>query len=75
MIGTDVRPGGGALPPPITATTIATLTNAEVIAVDQDPLCAVGVPLAGGTAVYAKPLGSFTGGQFAVLLLNRLGVA
>ena len=29
MIGTDVRPGGGALPPPITATTIATLTNAK----------------------------------------------
>ena len=75
MIGTDVRPGGGAFPPPITATTIATLTNAEVIAVDQDPLCAVGVPVAGGTAVYAKPLGSFTGGQFAVLLLNRLSIA
>jgi regulation of enolase protein 1 (concanavalin A-like superfamily) len=71
MIGTDVRPGGGAFPPAITATTIATLTNAEVIAVDQDSLCAVGGPAAGGTAVYAKPLGSFTGGQFAVLLLNR----
>jgi len=75
MIGTDVRPGGGAFPPAITATTIATLTNAEVIAVDQDSLCAVGVPLAGGTSVYAKPLGNFTGGQFAVLLLNRLSVA
>ena len=75
MIGTDVRPGGGAFPPPVTATTIATLTNAEVIAVDQDPLCAVGVPVAGGTALYAKPLGSFTGGQFAVLLLNRLSIA
>jgi hypothetical protein len=75
MIGTDVRPGGGALAPAITATTINTLTNTEVIAVDQDSLCAVGVPVAGGTAVYAKPLGSFTGGQFAVLLLNRLNVA
>lgn len=75
MIGTDVRPGGGAFPPPITATTIATLTNTEVIAVDQDPLCAVGVSVAGGTAIYAKPLGSFTGGEFAVLLLNRLSVA
>lgn len=74
MIGTDVRPSGGAFPPPITATTIATLTNAEAIAVDQDPLCAVGVPLAGGTAVYAKPLGSFDGGQFGVLFLNRLSV-
>ncbi len=69
MIGTDVRPGGGALPPPITATTIATLTNAEVIAVDQDPLGAVGVQVAPN--VYAKPLGSFTSGQFAVLLVNR----
>jgi hypothetical protein len=71
MIGTDVRPVGGALAPAITATTINTLTNAEVIAVDQDPLCAVGVPVASGTAVYAKPLDSFVSGQFAVLLLNR----
>ncbi|MGA2685503.1 MAG: LamG-like jellyroll fold domain-containing protein [Verrucomicrobiota bacterium] len=74
MIGTDVRPGGGALAPAITATTINTLTNTEVIAVDQDPLCAVGVPVAGGTAAYAKPLGSFTSGQFAVLLLNRSSI-
>jgi alpha-galactosidase len=73
MIGTDVRPGGGDLAPPITAATINTLTNSEVIAVDQDPLCAVGVPVAGGTSVYAKPLGSFTSGQSAVLLLNRSG--
>ena len=74
MIGTDVRPGGGALAPAITAATINTLTNTEVIAVDQDPLCAVGVSVAGGTAVYAKPLGSFTSGQFAVLLLNRSSI-
>jgi hypothetical protein len=73
MIGTDVRPGGGALAPAITAATINTLTNTEVIAVDQDPLCAVGVQVAPN--VYAKPLGGFTGGQFAVLLLNRLGTA
>jgi hypothetical protein len=73
MIGTGVRPGGGALPPAITATTIATLTNTEVIAVDQDPLCAAGVQVAPN--VYAKPLGGFTGGQFAVLLLNRLSIA
>jgi alpha-galactosidase len=75
MIGTDVRPGGGALAPAITAATINTLTNAEVIAVDQDPLCAVGRPVADSTAVYAKPLGSLTSGQYAVLLLNRLSTA
>ncbi len=75
MIGTDVRPGGGAIPPPITTNTIATLTNAEVIAVDQDPLCAVGVPVAANSTIYAKSLGSFTSGQFAVLCLNRLSIA
>jgi hypothetical protein len=73
MIGTDVRLAGGNLAPAITATTINTLTNAEVIAVDQDTLGAVGVPVAPN--VYAKPLGSFTSGQFAVLLLNRASVA
>ena len=72
MIGTDVRMAGGNLAPAITATTINTLTNAEVIAVDQDPLGAVGVQVAPN--IYAKPLGSFTSGQFAVLLLNRSGV-
>jgi hypothetical protein len=73
MIGEDVRPGGGAIAPAITAATINTLTNAEVIAVDQDPLCAVGVQVAPN--VYAKPLGSFTSGQLAILLLNRLSTA
>lgn len=73
MIGEDVRPGGGAIAPAISATTIHTLTNAEVIAVDQDPLCAVGVEVAPN--VYAKPLGSFTSGQVAVLLLNRLSTS
>jgi hypothetical protein len=73
MIGTDVRMSGGNLAPAITATTINTLTNAEVIAVDQDTLGAVGVQVAPN--VYAKPLGSFTSGQFAVLLLNRTSVS
>src|SRR5579862_7574551 len=73
MIGEDVRSGGGAIAPAITAATINTLTNAEVIAVDQDPLCAVGVQVAPN--VYAKPLGSFTSGQLAVLLLNRLSTS
>ena len=69
MIGTDVRTTGGAYAPPLSAATLATLTNAEVIAVDQDPLGAVGRSIADN--VYAKPLGSFTSGQYAVLLLNR----
>lgn len=69
MIGTDVRTTGGAYPPPLSAATLATLTNAEVITVDQDPLGAIGRLVA--LNVYAKPLGSFTSGQYAVLLLNR----
>lgn len=72
MIGTDVRTSGGNLAPPLSAATLNTLTNAEVIAVDQDTLGAVGVQVAPN--VYAKPLGSFTSGQFAVLFLNRAGV-
>ncbi len=72
MIGTDVRTGGTKYYAPLlTAATLNTLTNAEVIAVDQDTLGAVGRPLASGTAIYAKPLGSFTSGQYAVMLLNR----
>ena len=70
MIGTDVRASGGNFAPALTSATLATLTNTEVIAVDQDPLCAVGFQIAPN--VYAKPLNSFTSGQFAVLLLNRL---
>lgn len=48
------------------------LTNREVIAVDQDPLGAGPVRAGGhdGVQVWAKPLGSFTSGDFAVLLLN-----
>lgn len=76
IIGTDVRTTGTPnYAPLMTAATLNTLTNAEVIAVDQDPLGAVGRPVGDSTAVYAKPLGSFTSGQFAVLLLNRSGTA
>jgi hypothetical protein len=73
IIGTDVRSGASASPPalgpPLSAATLATLSNPEAIAVDQDPLCACGVKVANG--VYAKPLGTFTSGDYAVLLLNR----
>lgn len=72
MIGTDVRTSGGNLAPPLSAATLNTLTNAEVIAVDQDTLGAVGIQISPN--VYAKPLGSFTSGQFAVLLLNRASI-
>jgi hypothetical protein len=72
MIGTDVRMSGTQYYAPLlTTATLNTLTNAEVIAVDQDALGAVGRPVASGTVVYAKPLGSFTSGQYAVLILNR----
>jgi hypothetical protein len=53
------------------ATTRATLTNAEVIAVDQDPRGLQGVPVAAG--VYAKVLSG--AGRRAVVLLNRGGSA
>jgi hypothetical protein len=72
MIGTDVRMiGTQYYAPLLTAATLNTLTNAEVIAVDQDALGAVGRPVAGSTAVYAKPLDSFSSGQYAVMILNR----
>jgi alpha-galactosidase len=72
MIGTDVQMSGTKYYPPLlTAATLNTLTNAEVIAVDQDALGAVGRPVAGSTAVYAKPLGNFASGQYAVMILNR----
>jgi hypothetical protein len=69
MIGTDVRMTGGNYPPPLSAASLATMTNTEAIAVDQDALGAVGTAVANN--VYAKPLGSFVSGQYAVLLLNR----
>ena len=70
MIGTDVRTSttNGSVCQPLSQATLNTLTNTEVIQVDQDPLCAVGTAVANN--VYAKPLGSFVSGQFAVLLLN-----
>jgi hypothetical protein len=70
MIGTDVRTSAtnGSVCQPLSQATLSTLTNTEVIGVDQDPLCAVGTAVA--NSVYAKPLGSFVSGQFAVLLLN-----
>lgn len=69
ILGTDVRSTGGALPPPMSGASLATLTNAEAIALDQDTLGAVGRPVAND--VYAKPLGSYISGQYGVLLLNR----
>ena len=61
---------------PVTApqAIIDILTNREVIAVDQDPLCAQGRKVredSPGVQVYSKPLGRYTGGDRAVLLLNR----
>ena len=55
------------------ADTRAILTDPEVIAVDQDPLGA-GLrrvrPDRGGIEIWAKPLGRWSGGSQAVLLLN-----
>ncbi len=56
------------------ANTRATLTNKEVIAVDQDPLGAGPEKISGhsgGVEVWAKPLESRTSGLQAVLLLNQ----
>lgn len=62
MLGTDVRRSGGAYAPPLSDATLTTLTNTEVIAIDQDSLGAVGRPIA--SDIYAKLLGSFTSGQY-----------
>jgi alpha-galactosidase len=75
MLGMDPRTvtnGAAAFPPTITPATLSTITNLEVIAIDQDPLGAIGRPVS-SNLVYAKPLGDFTSGQYAVLLLNRSG--
>jgi hypothetical protein len=69
MLGTDVRKTGGGYPPALSAATLETIINAEVIAIDQDALGAICRPVA--TDVYAKPLGSYTSGQYGILLLNR----
>jgi alpha-galactosidase len=62
VIGADVR---GLSPQ-----TVAMLTNAEVIAIDQDPLGVQGAPTKRdhGAEVWVKPL---AGGEIAVALLNR----
>ena len=53
-------------------------TNREVLAVNQDPLGAGAdklAELAPGLEVWSKPLGSRTGGSYAVMLLNSTGAA
>jgi alpha-galactosidase len=62
MIGSDIRN--------MDAETRRILSNAEAIAIDQDPLGKQGNRVArnGGTEVWKKPL---TGGALAVALLNR----
>ncbi|KAA2266585.1 glycoside hydrolase family 27 protein [Solihabitans fulvus] len=64
LIGTDLAKA--------TATTLATLGNADVIAVDQDPLGRQGTQVAdnGGLRVLTKPL---SGGDRAVALYNETG--
>lgn len=75
MIGTDVTLAGGYICPSLSAATLNILTNPEVIAIDQDSLGAVGRPVVSGSSVYAKPLGSFTSAQYAVLLVNLTGAS
>jgi alpha-galactosidase len=68
LAGNDLRSMSG--------TTTAVLTNAEVIAVDQDPLGAQGMLVAtpqAGLQVWSKPLSG--GNVRAVTLLNRNGAA
>jgi hypothetical protein len=57
--------------------TIDILTNRDMIAIDQDPLVyqARKINDYGDQEVWARPLGSSTGGKFAVALLNRSNVA
>ena len=66
IIGSDVTS--------LSASTVAMLTNREVLAVDQDPLGVQGTAIAtsGSTQVWTKPL---TGGDVAVALFNRGGTA
>jgi alpha-galactosidase len=60
----------GSDPRSLSTSTLAMLTNPQVIAVDQDPLGAQGTLIAqsGSTQVWAKPLAS---GARAVALFNR----
>lgn len=61
----------GSDPRTLPSSMISTLTNPEIIAVDQDPLASEGVRVdfAGNTEVYSKVLSGT--GQRAVVLLNR----
>jgi Alpha galactosidase A/Alpha galactosidase C-terminal beta sandwich domain len=80
LIGADLRPphmnskSSGPIPK-VTLKDLEILKNAEVIAVDQDPLGASGRVITRDqdrmTEVDAKQLGSFGSGEYAVLLLNR----
>jgi alpha-galactosidase len=78
LVSTDIRPpylGSSGPVPKITETQLGLLKNEEVIAIDQDPLGASGRPVritrSADTEVDVKPLGTFTSGENAVLLLNR----
>ena len=82
LIGADVRPphvqSFGPIPR-LTLHDLEILKNKEVIAVDQDSLGASGRVVSRGAGgmveVDAKPLGGFTSGEYAVLLLNRDSIA
>jgi hypothetical protein len=57
----------------MTPATLAILTHPEIIALNQDPLAYQARRLRddGDAELWAKPLGSITGGDIAVTLLNR----
>lgn len=57
----------------MTPETLAILTQPEIIALDQDPLCyqARRLRVDGDQELWAKPLGNIKGGDVAVVLLNR----
>jgi alpha-galactosidase len=59
----------------MSATTLATLTNPEVVAVDQDPLGKQGTPISQSTTleVWSKPLSGAN--TYAVALFNRTAAA
>ena len=59
----------------MTAATLAIISNAEVVAVDQDPLGKQGTPISTSTTleVWAKPLSSAK--TYAVALFNRTAAA
>ena len=69
ILGNDLRSASSAIQ--------AILTNAEVIALDQDAAGIQGtrVSRSGNLEVWCKPLGSTSGGAKAVALLNRGAVA